>query len=506
MTQWPGAPVSRPEQDDSGGWPGAVAERPRQYSGGEVWLDNFGDSLTFGLGNRIGAAFDGAGAALNGGSFGDTYSRRVRESLDRLREGAEQHPDSAMQGQLSGFVPWMFVPIGGEAAAGRLGVGALRNAPLLSRLAQGAGRALTMDFLPGSAQLANAARGGGAGAAAAQYGRAAYTGAGYGALNSITHSDPGHELDVNTVAPGAIAGAIGGATFRGLGTIVGSHNPLLRMGTGGAVGAALGAGGAAVSGEDVLHGAEAGALGGTALGAVARPSLLGWATSRNPGVRVASGALVGGGLGYGTALWDNSNALYADDLVDPMERARDYAGIGALAGFGLRQVQRLRRGDDGRPLSPNEENAFRFHRDRATSQAAAHASSGGIERNLHNALNVLRGNHAGLARDLLTGRASSETLRALRNMNLNTPSGRAAFRALRRELARARHERSQRALLAPTWGIGAGGAGGSVGGDAWDQVRDALTWGLTDDSDEGDKGDDSAWPGEPIEGDYEVVN
>lgn len=470
----------------------------------DVFLDNAADSATFGLNNRIGAVIDGAGAALHGGSFSDAYSARVHEALERLRRGGAEHPGSALAGQAAGFLPWMLVPVGGEAAAARVGGGAI------SQGLRAGGRFFAGDVLPGMRELQTIGRGRGLPAAAAQYGSAAYTGAAYGGLNGITHSEPGQEAQA--IIPGALAGGVGGAAFRGVGTVLGAaDNVAARTATGAGVGAVVGGGAAALNGQDIAQGAEMGGGIGAGVGALARPTLMGWA-ERHPAVRVASGAALGGVGAGGYALMHNNDPKNGYDApINVGDAAIGGAAAGAALGGAGRPAMRLlaRMGpeaeriegqsaiahtvdnnlfDAGVTTAPslkrfgnslrNQVMARRVGQEvppirvRDILNGAAPPTFHGASERAHDIADLMHHNVLGIARRNLLGQSRTRNAKQLENFldqDLRTSEGRRAFQNVMREVRRIEGGRTNRGNYASSYGVGSGGA------TSWRDLQNQLT-------------------------------
>ena len=243
---------------------------------------NFADTASFGLGDEGAGVIEGVGAALSGGSYSDTYHRRVAEARERLARSREERPLASGVGMLAG---------GLATAVGTGGVGALANAGRLGR----AGLALANN------PLARAAAGRGVGALGAQ----SILGAGYGAaaggLYGAGAADGGNrgEGAMWGAGAGGALGLVSPTVFQGLG----SRWAAARIPAGSAAGAV---GGAILSPDDPMGGALRGAAAGAGLGAVGRPIVTNTMNAfrntnltqrANAGVGMAGGQIFAGGAG-----------------------------------------------------------------------------------------------------------------------------------------------------------------------------------------------------------------
>lgn len=147
------------------------------------------DSALFGFSEELYGAGAGGLAALRGEDFGGAYTDAVGDARRRTALAREQQGGAFLAGQLGGAL----VGGGGLSLAGRA---ALRGSSALSRVAGGTNWAGRMGL---------SALSGGAG----------------GALYGAGSGDAGNRLEMAGQYAGL--GAIGGAAFSGLGSLVGPH-------------------------------------------------------------------------------------------------------------------------------------------------------------------------------------------------------------------------------------------------------------------------------------------
>lgn len=246
--------MTQPWERDWGGRQHAPWER--DWSGttalsdptrGDAFWYNAADTASFGFGDEGIAAIEGLGSMAGGGSFSETYHRRVEEARSRLRRARELHPVSSAFGMIAGAAPSMLLTGGlsGAARAGQLGARAAEFATTNPLLRAAAGRGMGALMAQSSLGALGGAVGGGIyGAGAADDGDRAQ-----GALQGAES--------------GAFFGAVTPPVFQG----VGSRYAALRA----PAGAAIGATGAMMAGRDPIQGAMLGAVGGVAGRPIVRP-------------------------------------------------------------------------------------------------------------------------------------------------------------------------------------------------------------------------------------------
>ena len=228
------------------------------------------DAASLSFGDEGAGVIAGVGAVLGGGDYAMAYRRRVDEARERLEEARRVHPVSTLAGSVAGTVPMMLIPGAGQANAARVaGTAGARVLPSL-------GRVVTGEALPYGRQLMNAASGRGVGAVLAQGAQGARQGAVFGGVYGAGAANEG-DRGAGALQGAGMGLALGAATpfaFQGLtrgnageNFLAATGNALTRAGTGAALGGA----------SSLLTGADPGqsALAGAALGATAKPFLMG---------------------------------------------------------------------------------------------------------------------------------------------------------------------------------------------------------------------------------------
>jgi len=162
--------MTQPWERDWGGRQHAPWER--DWSGttalsdptrGDAFWYNAADTASFGFGDEGIAAIEGLGSMAGGGSFSETYHRRVEEARSRLRRARELHPVSSAFGMIAGAAPSMLLTGGlsGAARAGQLGARAAEFATTNPLLRAAAGRGMGALMAQSSLGALGGAVGGG---------------------------------------------------------------------------------------------------------------------------------------------------------------------------------------------------------------------------------------------------------------------------------------------------------------------------------------------------------